>query len=153
MAAGVPIKKMVAGVAMGLITVGDTYSILTDIQGMEDHYGDMDFKVAGTRDGICALQMDIKVTGISMDIMREALAQAYKGRMQILDNMETAISAPRDHLSPYAPKFERLVIPVDKIRIVIGKGGETIDKIIAACNDIKIDIDDDGNCVLYHMDQ
>ena len=153
MAAGVPIKKMVAGVAMGLITVGDTYSILTDIQGMEDHYGDMDFKVAGTRDGICALQMDIKVTGISMDIMREALAQAYKGRMQILDNMETAISAPRDHLSPYAPKFERLVIPVDKIRIVIGKGGETIDNIIAACNDIKIDIDDDGNCVLYHMDQ
>ena len=153
MAAGVPIRKMVAGVAMGLITVGDTYSILTDIQGMEDHYGDMDFKVAGTRDGICALQMDIKVTGISMDIMREALAQAYQGRMQILDNMETAISAPRDHLSPYAPKFERLVIPVDKIRIVIGKGGETIDKIIAACNDIKIDIDDDGNCVLYHMDQ
>ena len=140
MAAGVPIRKMVAGVAMGLITVGDTYSILTDIQGMEDHYGDMDFKVAGTRDGICALQMDIKVTGISMDIMREALAQAYQGRMQILDNMETAISAPRDHLSPYAPKFERLVIPVDKIRIVIGKGGETIDKIIAACNDIKIDI-------------
>ena len=132
MAAGVPIRKMVAGVAMGLITVGDTYSILTDIQGMEDHYGDMDFKVAGTRDGICALQMDIKVTGISMDIMREALAQAYQGRMQILDNMETAISAPRDHLSPYAPKFERLVIPVDKIRIVIGKGGETIDKIIAA---------------------
>ena len=105
MAAGVPIRKMVAGVAMGLITVGDTYSILTDIQGMEDHYGDMDFKVAGTRDGICALQMDIKVTGISMDIMREALAQAYQGRMQILDNMETAISAPRDHLSPYAPKF------------------------------------------------
>ena len=140
MAAGVPIRKMVAGVAMGLITVGDTYSILTDIQGMEDHYGDMDFKVAGTRDGICALQMDIKVTGISMDIMREALAQAYRGRMQILDNMETAISAPRDHLSPYAPKFERLIIPVDKIRIVIGKGGETIDKIIAACNDIKIDI-------------
>lgn len=153
MAAGVPIKKMVAGVAMGLITVGDTYSILTDIQGMEDHYGDMDFKVAGTRDGICALQMDIKVTGISMDILREALAQAHKGRMQILDNMETAISAPRDHLSPYAPKFERFVIPTDKIRIVIGKGGETIDKIIAACNDIKIDIDDDGTCVLYHTDQ
>lgn len=153
MAAGVPIKKMVAGVAMGLITVGDTYSILTDIQGMEDHYGDMDFKVAGTRDGICALQMDIKVTGISMDILREALAQAHKGRMQILDNMETAISAPRDHLSPYAPKFERFVIPTDKIRIVIGKGGETIDKIIAACNDIKIDIDDNGTCVLYHTDQ
>ena len=153
MAAGVPIKKMVAGVAMGLITVGDTYSILTDIQGMEDHYGDMDFKVAGTRDGICALQMDIKVTGISMDILREALAQAHKGRMEILDNMETAISAPRDHLSKWAPKFEKLTIPTDKIRIVIGKGGETIDKIIAACDDIKIDIDDDGTCILYHTDQ
>jgi polyribonucleotide nucleotidyltransferase len=153
MAAGVPIKKPVAGVAMGLITVGDTYSILTDIQGMEDHYGDMDFKVAGTRDGICALQMDIKVTGISMDILREALAQAHKGRMEILDNMETAIAAPRDHLSPYAPKFERMVIPVDKIRIVIGKGGETIDEIIAACDDIKIDIDDDGTCILYHTNQ
>lgn len=153
MAAGVPIKKPVAGVAMGLITVGDTYSILTDIQGMEDHYGDMDFKVAGTRDGICALQMDIKVTGISMDILREALAQAHKGRMEILDNMETAIAVPRDHLSPYAPKFERMVIPVDKIRIVIGKGGETIDEIIAACDDIKIDIDDDGTCILYHTNQ
>ncbi len=153
MAAGVPIKKPVAGVAMGLITVGDTYSILTDIQGMEDHYGDMDFKVAGTRDGICALQMDIKVTGISMDILREALAQAHKGRMEILDNMETAIAAPRDHLSPYAPKFARMTIPVDKIRIVIGKGGETIDEIIAACDDIKIDIDDDGTCILYHTNQ
>ncbi len=153
MAAGVPIKAMVAGVAMGLITVGDTYSILTDIQGMEDHYGDMDFKVAGTREGITALQMDIKVTGISMDILREALAQAHKGRMQILDNMETAISAPRDHLSPYAPKFETFNIPVDKIRIVIGKGGETIDKIIEACDGVKIDIDDDGKCVLYHMNQ
>ncbi len=153
MAAGVPIKAMVAGVAMGLITVGDTYSILTDIQGMEDHYGDMDFKVAGTRDGITALQMDIKVTGISMEILREALAQAHKGRMQILDNMETAISAPRDHVSKWAPKFDQMMIPTDKIRVVIGKGGETIDKIIEACNDVKIDIDDDGKCVLYHTDQ
>ncbi len=153
MAAGVPIKRMVAGVAMGLITVGDTYSILTDIQGMEDHYGDMDFKVAGTREGITALQMDIKVTGISMDILREALAQAHKGRMQILDNMETAISAPRDHVSKWAPKFEQMMIPVDKIRVVIGKGGETIDKIIEACNDVKIDIDDDGKCIFYHTDQ
>lgn len=153
MAAGVPIKAMVAGVAMGLITVGDTYSILTDIQGMEDHYGDMDFKVAGTREGITALQMDIKVTGISYEILKEALAQAHKGRMEILDNMETAISAPRDHVSKWAPKYGRMTIPTDKIRIVIGKGGEQIDKIIEECDDIKIDIDDDGNVVLYHTDQ
>ena len=152
-AAGVPIKAMVAGVAMGLITVGNTYSILTDIQGMEDHYGDMDFKVAGTREGITALQMDIKVTGISEQILKEALAQAHKGRMQILDNMETAISAPRPEVSKWAPKFDTMQIPVDKIRIVIGKGGEQIDKIIEACNDIKIDIDDDGKVVLYHTDK
>lgn len=153
MAAGVPIKAMVAGVAMGLITVGNTYSILTDIQGMEDHYGDMDFKVAGTREGITALQMDIKVTGISEQILKEALAQAHKGRMQILDNMETAISTPRPEVSKWAPKFDTMQIPVDKIRIVIGKGGEQIDKIIEACNDIKIDIDDDGKVVLYHTDK
>lgn len=153
MAAGVPIKRMVAGVAMGLITVGDTYSILTDIQGAEDHYGDMDFKVAGTREGITALQMDIKVTGISMDILREALAQAHKGRMQILDNMETAISEPRAELSKWAPKFVTFTIPTDKIRIVIGKGGETIDKIIEECDDVKIDIDDNGKVVLYHTDK
>ncbi len=153
MAAGVPIKRMVAGVAMGLITVGDTYSILTDIQGAEDHYGDMDFKVAGTREGITALQMDIKVTGISMDILREALAQAHKGRMQILDNMETAISEPRKELSKWAPKFVTFTIPTDKIRIVIGKGGETIDKIIEECDGVKIDIDDNGKVVIYHTDK
>jgi polyribonucleotide nucleotidyltransferase len=153
MAAGVPIKAMVAGVAMGLITVGDTYSILTDIQGMEDHYGDMDFKVAGTRHGITALQMDIKVSGISMEVLREALAQAHKGRMQILDNMEATISKPRDHVSKWAPKFDQMTIPTDKIRVVIGKGGEQIDKIIEECNDIKIDIDDDGKVVFYHTDQ
>ncbi len=153
MAAGVPIKAMVAGVAMGLITVGDTYSILTDIQGMEDHYGDMDFKVAGTRNGITALQMDIKVTGISQEILREALAQARKGRMEILDNMETAISEPRPEVSKWAPKMDMMMIPVDKIRIVIGKGGEQIDKIIEECNDVKIDIDDDGKCVIYHTDR
>lgn len=153
MAAGVPIKAMVAGVAMGLITVGDTYSILTDIQGMEDHYGDMDFKVAGTRKGITALQMDIKVTGISQEILREALAQAHKGRMEILDNMETAISEPRPEVSKWAPKMDMLMIPTDKIRIVIGKGGEMIDKIIEECNDVKIDIDDDGKCVIYHTDR
>ncbi len=153
MAAGVPIKAMVAGVAMGLITVGDTYSILTDIQGMEDHYGDMDFKVAGTRDGITALQMDIKVTGISQEILREALAQAHKGRMQILDNMEAVISEPRPEVSKYAPKLDKLMIPVDKIRIVIGKGGEQIDKIIEECGNVKIDIDDDGLCIIYHTDR
>ena len=153
MAAGVPIKAMVAGVAMGLITVGDTYSVLTDIQGMEDHYGDMDFKVAGTREGITALQMDIKVTGISQDILREALAQAHKGRMQILDNMEACIAEPRPDVSKWAPKMDRLIIPVDKIRIVIGKGGEMIDKIIESCQDVKIDIEDDGSCVIYHMDR
>lgn len=153
MAAGVPIKAMVAGVAMGLITVGNTYSVLTDIQGMEDHYGDMDFKVAGTREGITALQMDIKVTGISQDILREALAQAHKGRMQILDNMEACIAEPRPEVSKWAPKMDHLTIPVDKIRIVIGKGGEMIDKIIEACQDVKIDIEDDGSCVIYHMDR
>ena len=153
MAAGVPIKAMVAGVAMGLITVGNSYSILTDIQGMEDHYGDMDFKVAGTREGITALQMDIKVSGISMDIMREALAQAHKGRMQILDNMETAISAPRDHVSKWAPKFAILHIPTDKIRDVIGKGGETINKIIEDCNQVKINVEEDGTVAIYHNDQ
>lgn len=153
MAAGVPIKAMVAGVAMGLITVGDTYSVLTDIQGMEDHYGDMDFKVAGTREGITALQMDIKVTGISQDILRESLAQAHKGRMQILDNMEACIAEPRPDVSKWAPKMDRLIIPVDKIRIVIGKGGEMIDKIIESCQDVKIDIEDDGSCVIYHMDR
>ena len=153
LAAGVPIKAMVAGVAMGLITVGDTYSILTDIQGMEDHYGDMDFKVAGTRNGITALQMDIKVTGISQQILREALAQAHKGRMEILDNMEATISEPRPEVSKWAPKMDHLTIPVDKIRIVIGKGGEQIDKIIEECNDVKIDIDDDGKCVIYHTDR
>ena len=150
MAAGVPIKAMVAGVAMGLITVGDTYSVLTDIQGMEDHYGDMDFKVAGTRKGITALQMDIKVTGISQEIMREALAQANKGRMEILDNMEACIAEPRPEVSEYAPKMDQLTIPVDKIRVVIGKGGEQIDKIIEECDGVKIDIDDDGRCIIYH---
>ena len=153
MAAGVPIKAPVAGVAMGLIEVGDSYSILTDIQGMEDHYGDMDFKVAGTKDGITALQMDIKCTGISREIFKEALAQAKKGRLEILDNMMACISKPREDVSKYAPKMDTFNIPVDKIRDVIGKGGEQINKIIAECDDIKIDINDDGKVVLYHMDR
>jgi polyribonucleotide nucleotidyltransferase len=113
----------------------------------------MDFKVAGTRKGITALQMDIKVTGISQEILTEALAQAHKGRMEILDNMETAISEPRPEVSKWAPKMDHLTIPTDKIRIVIGKGGEQIDKIIEECNDVKIDIDDDGKCVIYHTDR
>lgn len=153
MAAGVPIKAMVAGVAMGLITVGDTYSILTDIQGMEDHYGDMDFKVAGTRNGITALQMDIKVSGISQEILREALAQAHEGRMQILDNMEAIISAPRDHVSEYAPKYGTLKVPVDKIRDVIGTGGKTINQIIEDCDGVKINVENDGSIAVYHMNQ
>ncbi len=153
MAAGVPIRAMVAGVAMGLITVGNTYSILTDIQGMEDHYGDMDFKVAGTREGITALQMDIKVSGISMDIMREALVQAHSGRMRILDNMETAISAPREEVSKWAPKYAILHIPTEKIRDVIGKGGETINRIIEECGQVKINVEEDGTVAIYHTDQ
>ncbi|MBO7697921.1 MAG: S1 RNA-binding domain-containing protein, partial [Erysipelotrichaceae bacterium] len=136
--------------AMGLITTGDNYSILTDIQGMEDHYGDMDFKVAGTRDGITALQMDIKCKGITREIFKEALAQAHKGRMEILDNMATAIEKPREEVSEYAPKMVTFMIPSDKIREVIGTGGKTINEIIEKCDDVKIDIDDDGKVVIYH---
>ncbi|MEE3431927.1 MAG: polyribonucleotide nucleotidyltransferase, partial [Candidatus Enteromonas sp.] len=126
MAAGVPIKAPVAGIAMGLITWGDDYTILTDIQGAEDHYGDMDFKVAGTDNGITALQMDIKCKGITKQIFKEALAQAHKGRMEILDNMATAIAEPRKEVSKYAPKMVTFTIPTDKIREVIGTGGKTI---------------------------
>ncbi len=153
MAAGVPIKAPVAGVAMGLITYGDHYSILTDIQGMEDHYGDMDFKVAGTKDGITALQMDIKIDGINEEILREALAQAHKGRLEILENMMACIDKPRPDVSKYAPKLDSIKVPVDKIREVIGTGGKMINQIIAECDQVKIDIDDDGNCVIYHMDR
>ncbi len=150
MAAGVPIKAPVAGVAMGLITTGENYSILTDIQGMEDHYGDMDFKVAGTREGITALQMDIKCKGITREIFKEALAQAHKGRMEILDNMATAIAEPRPEVSKYAPKMVTFTIPTDKIREVIGTGGKVINDIIDKCDQVKIDIDDDGKVVIYH---
>ena len=150
MAAGVPIKAPVAGIAMGLITTGDNYSILTDIQGAEDHYGDMDFKVAGTTEGITALQMDIKCKGITRQVFEEALAQAHKARLQILENMLAAIPAPREDVSEYAPKMTTFTIPTDKIREVIGKGGETINKIIEECDQVKIDIDDDGKVVIYH---
>ena len=162
MAAGVPIKAPVAGIAMGLITYGDDYTILTDIQGMEDHLGDMDFKVAGTRDGICALQMDIKIKGITKDILKEALAQAKLARMEILDKITTQIPEPRKEVSKYAPKTVTFMIDPLKIKEVIGKGGETITRIIleasnvTAVNDInavKVDLEDDGRVVIYHTDK
>ena len=130
MAAGVPIKAPVAGIAMGLITHGDDYTILTDIQGMEDHLGDMDFKVAGTKDGVCALQMDIKIKGITKDILKEALEQAKKARLEVLDVMLKAIPEPRKEVSKYAPKVMTFTIDPDKIKDVIGKGGDMITKII-----------------------
>ncbi len=162
MAAGVPIKAPVAGIAMGLLTNGKNYTILTDIQGMEDHLGDMDFKVAGTRKGICALQMDIKIKGITKTIMKEALAQAKKARMQILDLMESVIPEPRKELSKYAPKVETFTINPDKIKDVIGKGGEMITKIILEAsnvktvndiNAVKVDLEDDGRVIIYHRDK
>ena len=153
MAAGVPIKAPVAGIAMGLIENGKDYTILTDIQGMEDHFGDMDFKVAGTREGITALQMDIKVQGLDRKILGEAMEQAKKARMQILDVLEAAIDKPREHVSKYAPKICKMLIPVDKIRDVIGTGGKNINRIIEAANDCKIDISDDGRVLIYHQDQ
>ena len=161
MAAGVPLKDMVAGIAMGLITNGDKYTILTDIQGAEDHFGDMDFKVAGTKNGICALQMDIKIKGITKEILGEALQQAKKARMEVLDNMKTAIDKPREELSKYAPKIKQMKIKEEKIKDVIGKGGEVITKIIQDAsgvisvndkNAVKIDIEDDGRVILYHSD-
>ena len=154
MAAGVPIKAPVAGIAMGLIMDDDSgkYTVLTDIQGMEDHFGDMDFKVAGTKNCITALQMDIKVTGITKNIFEEALAQAHKARLEILDNMLACISEPRTQLSPYAPKIAMMNIDPDKIKDVIGPGGKMINEIIAQCDNVKIDIDDDGKVVIYHND-
>lgn len=162
MAAGVPIKAPVAGIAMGLITHGDDYTILTDIQGMEDHLGDMDFKVAGTREGICSLQMDIKIKGITKQILKEALAQAKQARMEILDVMQKQIAEPRKEVSKYAPKMVTFMIKPEKIKDVIGKGGETITKIILeasnvnAVNDmnaVKVDLEDDGRVIIYHTDK
>ena len=153
MAAGVPIKAPVAGIAMGLITWGDDYTILTDIQGAEDHYGDMDFKVAGTDKGITALQMDIKIEGVDAKILKEALAQAHKARAEIMANMMAAIPHYREQVSRYAPKIYQMYIDPDKIRDVIGTGGKIINQIIAECDDVKIDIDDDGRVLIYHHDQ
>lgn len=152
MAGGVPIKAPVAGIAMGLISDGSNYTILTDIQGLEDHFGDMDFKVAGTREGITALQMDIKIKGITPQILQEALAQAKKARFEILDLIEATIPEPRKELAPTAPKIDTIKIDVDKIKVVIGKGGETIDKIIDETG-VKIDIDEEGNVSTYSSDQ
>ncbi len=162
MAAGVPIKAPVAGIAMGLITSDDDYTILTDIAGMEDHLGDMDFKVAGTKDGICALQMDIKIKGVTKEILKEALEQAKKARLEILDVIKKQISEPRKEVSKYAPKTKVFYISPSKIRDVIGKGGEMITKIICDCsnvtdvnniNAVKVDLEDDGRVIVYHSDQ
>ena len=158
MAAGVPIKDMVSGIAMGLVTSGPLdgkhpYTILTDIQGLEDHFGDMDFKVAGTKNGITALQMDIKIKGITKEILKEALAQANKARAKVREVMMTAIAEPRKTLSKYTPKFGIKYIDVDKIKDVIGSGGKTINDIIDKCDGVKIDISDEGRVLVYHMNQ
>ena len=151
MAAGVPIKAPVAGIAMGLISDGTNYTVLTDIQGLEDHLGDMDFKVAGTKDGITALQMDIKIQGITEQILREALTQAKKARFEILEELTSTISEPRKELSPYAPKIEMISIHPDKIKVVIGRGGETINAIIDETG-VKIDIDQEGHVSIASTD-
>ena len=162
MAAGVPIKAPVAGIAMGLITDGDDYTILTDIQGMEDHLGDMDFKVAGTKDGICALQMDIKIKGITEEILEKALAQAKKARLEILKVITNQIPKPREEVSKYAPKTMTFNIDPAKIKDVIGKGGDMITKIILEAsgvetvtdmNAVKVDIEEDGRVIIYHSDK
>lgn len=152
MNAGVPIKAPVAGIAMGLVKEGDHFTILTDIQGMEDALGDMDFKVAGTAKGVTAIQMDIKIHGLSRDILLAALQQARKGRLFILDKMAACIAAPAEHLSRYAPKIITLTIPVDKIRDVIGAGGKTINKIISETG-VKMDVEEDGRVYIACEDE
>jgi polyribonucleotide nucleotidyltransferase len=148
MAAGVPVSHTVAGVAMGLIKEGDDHIVLTDIAGVEDHLGDMDFKVAGTAEGITALQMDIKISGVTFDILRDALEQARRGRLFILEKMSDVIEAPREQLSPHAPRIELIRIDPDKIGAVIGKGGETI-RALQEEFDAEIDIEDDGTVRVY----
>lgn len=162
MAAGVPIKAPVAGIAMGLITAGEDYTILTDIQGMEDHLGDMDFKVAGTKEGITALQMDIKIKGITENILREALAQAKKARLEILEVITNQIAEPRKEVSEYAPKTEIFYVKPEKIKDIIGRGGDMITKIICESsnvtavtdmNAVKVDLEDDGRVTIYHSNK
>lgn len=152
MDAGVPIKAPVAGIAMGLVSDGENYTILTDIQGLEDHLGDMDFKVAGTKEGITALQMDIKIQGITEQILKEALTQAKQARMEILEELTSTIAAPREELSQYAPKIEMIQIDPAKIKDVIGKGGDTINGIIEETG-VKIDIDQDGKVSIASSDK
>ena len=152
MDAGIPLKASVAGIAMGLVKEGDNYAILTDIAGAEDHYGDMDFKVAGTRNGITALQMDIKIGGITGQIMREALEQARRGRLFLLDTMDAILSGPRTEKSKFAPQIRTLQIPTDKIRDLIGPGGKTIRGIIEATQ-VKIDVDDTGKVNVASSDE
>ncbi len=152
MDAGVPVSKAVAGVAMGLVIEGDSHAVLTDILGLEDHLGDMDFKVTGTRDGVTGFQMDVKVGGISRDIMEKALEQAHRARIQILDVMDGTISKPRDSISPYAPKIVQIKIPVDKIRDIIGPGGKMI-RHIQETSGAKIDVEDDGTVCIAAVDQ
>lgn len=151
MAAGVPIKSTVAGIAMGLVKEGDTFTVLTDIQGLEDHLGDMDFKVAGTKDGITAIQMDIKIEGINREIMEIALKQAFEGRMFIMEKMEAVISEPRKEVSENAPKIELMKIDPSKIAGLIGPGGKTIKAIIEETG-VSIDIEDDGNVSIFGKD-
>ena len=158
MAAGVPIKAMVSGIAMGLISSGPLdgkhpYTILTDIQGLEDHFGDMDFKVAGTEKGITALQMDIKIKGVTREVLKEALDQAHVARAQIREVMAKAIDKPRSDVGKYAPKMTTFFIDADKIREVIGTGGKVINDIIAKCDNCKIDIEDSGQITIYHMNR
>lgn len=156
MAAGVPIKAMVSGIAMGLISSGPLdgehpYTILTDIQGLEDHFGDMDFKVAGTENGITALQMDIKIHGVTREVLHEALMQAHKARAEIREVMKKALSEPRKEVSEYAPKMVSFHIDPEKIREVIGTGGKVINDIIAKCDNVKIDVTDEGQVTIYHV--
>ena len=151
MDAGVPITSPVAGIAMGLVKEGDAYAILTDIAGAEDHYGDMDFKVAGTKDGITALQMDIKVPNVTSDLMKEALEQARKARLYLLEKMNAVISEPRESLSQYAPRIFTMQVPTDKIREIIGPGGKMIRSIVEATG-CKIDINDDGTVNIFAAD-
>ena len=152
MDAGVPIKAPVAGIAMGLVTQGEHYTILTDIQGMEDALGDMDFKVAGTAKGVTAIQMDIKISGLSRAILEEALAQAHKGRMHIMSKMLEVIDAPRGNMSPWAPRIITMKIDPDKIRDVIGTGGKVIRGIIEETG-AKIDIEDDGTVSIAAVEE
>lgn len=153
MAGGVPVRAAIAGIAMGLIKAEKDFVILTDIQGLEDHLGDMDFKVAGTAFGICALQMDIKIVGIDFGIISQALEKARIARLQVLADMNTVIKEPRATLAANAPKILQKLIPIDKIRDIIGVGGKIINKIIVDCDNVKIDIEDDGRLMIYHHDQ